>query len=316
MLQEGTKATQFVDGGWALYSVENGEPVVRNIPEDNTGLVEAVNQAGGQATDEQEAIQHTITSNNLLILDREIEDIATNGLVFHIDPKSRSSYPGFGDIVYSMTDRASGNAELYGAQVDLEGSIVFRGQGERDGNPSGDYIELPGADTTTDPHQKPEGVTYNIWMVFDDNQPVGHSIMYGSGTKNHLEWRGSVTGGSWRTEARLDNGYSFGASGESSYGHHQIGEWFNLCLVFDNQGQRPVSWYINGQKFFEKPMTLGDRPGDEHFRPVYFGRATGSTSYLYSQSFLGRLGIFSIYNRALTQQEINQNYTAYENRFL
>jgi len=201
--------------------------------------------------------------------------------------------------------------------LDANGNLVFEGQGERDGSPLGDYISLDTNATTTSPSGKPDGVTYNVWMVFDANQAQGHGIFVGSGTINHIEWRGTVTGGYWRTEARLQNGYSFGGGNGSPYGYHTLGEWFNLSIVFANdEVDRPVRWYMNGELFHTNDMTGGNNPTTEYFIPSRFGSATGSSSYLYAQSFYGRLGNLTVYDRTLTAKEVKQNYNAFKSRFV
>jgi hypothetical protein len=234
-----------------------------------------------------------------------------------LDPGNSKSYPGTGTIIFDLSGNER-NSTSNGASLDLDGNLVFEGQGERDGSPLGDYISLDTNATTTSPSVKPDGVTYSTWMVFDANQPQGHGIFVGSGTINHLEWRGTITGGSgWRTEAKTQNGYSFGGGGESNYGYHSIGKWFNLSLVFANdEVNRPVRWYMDGELFHTGNMTGGNNPSGEYFIPSRFGSATGSSNFLYAQSFYGRLGNLTVYDRTLTETEVKRNYNAFKSRFV
>lgn len=243
-------------------------------------------------------------------------NIVQDTMALHLDPGNSKSYPGTGTTIYDLSGN-SRNSTSIGASVDSDGNLVFEGQGERDGDPTGDYITLNTDATTTSPSVKIDGVTYNVWMVFDQNQVQGHGIFVGSGTINHIEWRGSVTTGYWRTEARLQNGYSFGASTTSTYGYHSLGEWFNLSIVFANdESGRPARWYMNGEEFYSRSMELGTNPTTEYFIPSTFGKSTGSATYLYAQSFYGRLGNLTIYDRTLTSSEIKRNYNAFKSRFV
>lgn len=243
-------------------------------------------------------------------------DIVKDDLALYLDAQNPDSYPGSGTTWYDLSGN-SRNSTIVGATFQSnEGCFSFAGQGERDGSPAGDYVTINTDATTTSPSVKPNGCTYHWWMRFDANQPQGHAILHGSGTINHLEWRNSVDTGNWRTEARLQNGYSFGANA-SSYGRHTIGEWFSITLVFANdEVNRPVRWYKDSQLFHTGNMTNGSNPSTEYFIPSSFGRATGSSSYLYSQSFYGRMSSFIIYDRTLTDAEISKNYNAQRARYI
>jgi len=243
-------------------------------------------------------------------------NIIQDEIALMLDPGNSKSYPGSGTTIVDLSGNERNSTLQEGAYIDSNRHIVFEGTGERDSAPIGEHITLNTAATTTSPSLKPNGVTYNVWMVFDGNQPRGHGIFIGRTTRNHMEWRGSVGSGYWRTEARQQNGYSFGASGEDSYGHHKIGKWFNLTLVFDNvTATRPVKWYHNGSLFHTNDMTSGNNPSTEYFVPSTFGRSTGTNRYKYVQSLLGRMGFLVVYDKALTEAEIKQNYNATKSRF-
>jgi len=204
-----------------------------------------------------------------------------DGLVLWLDAFNAASYPESGDTWYDISGNEK-DSDLIGPIYDEEGNFQFRGQGERDGNPTGDYVSLDEATLSTNPTTKPDGVTYQWWMKFDGDQPNGHAILRGSGTINHLEWRGDTTTGYWRTEAKKQNGYSFGGGSDSN----EIGDWFNMALVFaNNETDRPVRWYKNGELFHTGNMTEGTYPDEEYFSPTSFGRSTGNSSYYYVQSF-------------------------------
>ena len=114
------------------------------------------------------------------------------------------------------------------------------------------------------------------------------------------------------------NGYSFSGTAGSSGGDggHSTNEWFQLVLVFaNNETNRPVRWYRDGQQFGLGNMTSGNNPTTEYFRPNSFGRATGTTDYLYSNSFLGNLTILRMYDRTLTDAEIRRNFIAHRSKF-
>jgi hypothetical protein len=236
--------------------------------------------------------------------------IVEDGLVVYLDAANEKSYPGTGTTWFDLMGNY--NSTIYGAVYDSSGNFEFRGNGDRDSDPIGDYISLNTTATTTNPTTKTNGVTYNWWMRFDGNQPTGHGIFVGSTTINHLEWRGSVESGNWRTEAVLQNGYSFGGGSQSN----QLNNWINMCIVFaNNEVGRPVRWYRNGILFHTGSMSNGNNPTTEYFQPNKFGSATGNASFPYVESFLGRLSQLKIYNKSLSLQEIVNNYEAFRGRY-
>lgn len=182
-------------------------------------------------------------------------------------------------------------------------TVYFRGQGERDGSPTGDYIAIPSGDCTTNPAVRPDGVTYSWWQNADDLNR--RSLFFGSGTINHIEQNPP----GFRTEARLRNGHSFGASGANQV----AGVWENYAIVFDNITKR-ARWYKNGVLFHDGNLTNANGQHD-YFEPNSIGRATGSSNYLYAPSWKGYFDCFYVYDGRLTEEQIKKVYHANKSFF-
>lgn len=316
-----TSATGFYNsldppaGGYCIYQDKpSGGPSI-GVCNNDSELIAAINKmSGNNYSLVGEALNYAASTPSIFVDDGQAPTpIIADGLDLLLDSKMRQCYPGTGTTLYDLSGKGR-SCSLSGTTVNSSREFVFAGQGERDGSPTGDYIALDTAATTTSPATKTNGVTYQWWMRFDANQPNGHGIFFGSGTINHLEWRGTSTAGSWRTEAVTQNGYSFGAS--NPYGGDALNTWFNMAIVFANdEAGRPVRWYHNGSLFHTGSMTGGNNPSGEYFLPASFGRATGSAAYLYAQSFYGRLGMLAIYDRSLSAAEILQNYNNTNGRY-
>lgn len=196
-----------------------------------------------------------------------------------------------------------------------DGSFSFGGQGDRDGDPTGDYITLPTSLTSTSPTVKSNGCTYSWWSRIAAAQPFGQCILFGAGTIAHIEFKNEgTTSPYFRTEAAVENGYSFGTG--TIPGGSLVGRWANFTIVFaNNEAGRPVRWYHNGELFHTGSMTGGTSPATEYFYFSGIGRATGDATYLYSNSFYGEIPVFQIYNSALTEQEVMHNFNALRGRF-
>lgn len=220
----------------------------------------------------------------------------------------------------TVVDPISGyNATLQANTQVVDGVFRFDGIGERDGSPTGSYLSLNTTAMTTYPTDKPNGVTYQWWMKFAGEQPYGHSILFGIGTINHFEIRGSLASAYVRTEARRQNGKTFGNG--TFPGGFEAGRWYNIAMSFDNAGgsttssTRSCSWYKDGELFQTRLINDGTY-GDEYFIPNAFGRATGSSAYLYANSFYGDMAQFLVYDRNLSATEIKRNMNATRPRFL
>jgi hypothetical protein len=236
--------------------------------------------------------------------------IVTDSITCYLDAANPKSYPGSGTTIYDLTKNNRNSTIIGSVAFSTNGYFNFDGTGERDGSPTGSYISLNTAATTTNPSSKTNGVTYQWWMKINEDQPQGHGLFVGSGTINHLEWRGTSTAGSFRTEAVLTNGKSFGASGPPG-GLDKL-YWHNIAIVFANdESGGPVRWYRNGELFYTGSMF---NRADQYFQPTSFGKSTGSASYLYAQSFYGSASSWLFYDRKLTETEIKKNFQATRGR--
>lgn len=237
-------------------------------------------------------------------------DIVKDGLEFAIDAAAPRSYPGSGTSVYDLTKNQTATT-LSGTTVS-NGHFSLAGQGETDGNPLGDYIQIPNSGITqVQTHDA--GIAYEIWV--NPNVDSRRSLFFGSGTIRHVELYCGSSGGSVRTEAALQNGYSFGASAPT--GGWPKDTWSMLNIVWDPDGAtRAVKWYKNGTLFHTHANFYSGTGGtSEDFYFTEIGRATGTSAYLYARSWSGLLNGFKVYGRTLTADEVAQNYHAQKTRY-
>lgn len=236
--------------------------------------------------------------------------IITNGLVLYLDASNVRSYPGTGTNCFDLSKNEN-NGTLVG--VTHNSSVFnFAGSGDRDGDPTGEYISVNDAITST--QQYNQGCTYSWWGRISAAQPNGQCILFGAASINHIEFKNEGSASPYfRTEARLQNGYSFGTG--TIPGGSLVGRWINFTIVFANMElNRPVRWYANGDLFHTGSLDSGTYPGTEYFSFGAIGRATGTADFLYSNSYKGDLSIFKIYSRALTESEVIHNYITLKER--
>lgn len=190
-----------------------------------------------------------------------------------------------------------------------DNTFKFDGTGTVDGVVPGSNILID--ETLTNTNNYPNGCTYLFWLNVDIDSPDRMSLLWGRGTIEHIEVFTSSK--YFRTEAATQNGYSFGSS---TFPYDIRGVWAQFAIVFANaEENRPVRWYQNGEIFHTGSLDNGTNPGGEYFSFSRIGRSTGSTSYTYATSFKGQLPVFQVYNRALTESEVKQNFEALRGRY-
>jgi len=238
--------------------------------------------------------------------------IVTDGLMLCLDAGDLNSYPGSGTDCYDLSGNVNnGSLSVESIGTTTSGSMSFTGTGDITGTPPGDYIIIPQEITRVQNY--PNGVTYNIWINPDVNER--RALLWGSGTMRHMEVYCGSAGGSFRTEAALQNGYSFGANAPSD--GVPINTWTNITVVWaPHDTIRPVYWYKNGILFYTHPNFHSGTGGEsEDFYFTGIGRATGSVTYTYAKSWSGKIDCFKIYNKSLSESEILQNYNSQKGRF-
>ena len=239
-------------------------------------------------------------------------NIVTEGLIMALDAASPRCVTATAPVL-ELADitRVNTGISAIGTTVGGNGHFYFRGQGETDGSPTGDYIEVPTAPTQVQAHD--QGITYEIWLNPDANRRM--ALFWGSGTIRHVEAYAGTAGGQFRTEASVQNGYSFGASAPP--GGIPLNTWSMLNIAWGPEGStREVKWYWNGELFYTHSNFYSGTAGTgEDFYFSGLGRATGSSAYLYATSWSGFLNGLKIYSKTLSATEIAQNFEAQRFRY-
>lgn len=213
------------------------------------------------------------------------QGIVTNGLVLHLDAANRKSYTSGSTTWTDLSSNANTGTLTNGPTFnsDNQGSIVFDG--------SNDYIALSKVTSfgSATPH------TYSAWIrVTNFGGPYRWIIDNGSSNQGS-----SLV----LTNTKLTYFFGGGTSLVSSNSDLVANTWYNVTVVYSSLAS---SFYINGT--FDSTKAAGS-----------FNAATISGSvgiWLTANSpFSGRIAIAKIYNRALSPQEVAQNYNALKTRF-
>jgi hypothetical protein len=222
--------------------------------------------------------------------------IVTNGLILALDAANTKSYPGSGTI---WTD-ISGN----GYKGTLNGGITYSSTGGSAlvfgaVNTTTDYVSLSSAPVVT------SAMSIEVWGKFN-TYPGGAGSYNIVGEKNsifRLMYGGSSF--SWAMATTNNAWYSTGTT--LSINGITIGNWNQVTIVYNGTN---ILGYLNGTY---RSITSAAISGNV-ISPVsfYIGQSDAATGLSYAA---GSIASVKLYNRALSANEINQNFNAYRGRY-
>jgi hypothetical protein len=231
--------------------------------------------------------------------------IVTDGLVLHLDAANPKSYIGSGTTWNDISGRRNNGTLVNGPTFDSGngGSIVFDGVD--------DYVTNIG-NTSTFSFINSLGIfTINAWVRLEN--PLSTSAHYIMGNNSTtLGERGfniGFTGTSGRIRFTITRGSSvLGATIILQFDNYFTNNLWNYVTITGNGNTCQV--YRNGIPF-QTPQNLGTFTSGDAQRVLAVGRVNNTTNTYWQ----GNITQTTIYNRALTQQEILQNYNATKSRF-
>ena len=278
--------------GYTIYEnkVANG-PSIR-VPSSSAVLIDYANRlySGSSITTEAGALTYFNSLNTVICVNRDYEEIVTSGLTINLDAGFTPSYPKSGTSWTNLSFSGNNGSLVNGPTFNSAngGTIVFDGVD--------DYCDISTSKLTSS-------------LI-----TITGFIKWVAGTGGMFF--GFTTYDVWTQAGNL--GYNVGAS--DVYGISSatvtslglIGNWAHYTFVMTSTGSIPTNnkIYINGnlQTLSQRLGTTGNSPG--------FGSTLRLASWN-SVGFYGNLqyGNLQVYNRALTQTEITQNYNAQKSRY-
>jgi hypothetical protein len=288
-------------GGYVIYRFPSGagSPNVYVAQNDT----ELINLAGrSNATTVAQAISHINGLSNTIIIDRNYENIVTDGLVLCLDAGTLMSYLRNGttwrDISGNNFSAVLNNGPTFNS--DGGGCIILDG--------SNDNVDIGDSNLFTNPN----GFTVSVWFkpssyiaaqLLDKYQASGYEFVFGTFNNGNLY-------------AWVYDNNTFGYRGRilsSISSFVSLNTWGYFTYTYDGQGlSSSGKIYINGTERVTSDFSGGlFNTISNTSTSLNIGRYNpglgGPTN--------GRFGIVKLYNRALTASEILQNYNAQKARF-
>ena len=232
------------------------------------------------------------------------QPIVTDGLVFAVDAANYQSYPGSGTTWGDMVEGNDGTL-INGPTFDSGngGSIVFDG--------SDDYVD------------------FNDLDIFDFTSSSEFTFSFWFKTDTTLDNENTILTLCDKSTSNQNPGFAFWLRGSSTYkgivfrvrrteGLFDIIPTNNLSSLVSNNKYHNVSiTYIDSEFIlYLDSESVGELYGSPTFdftntTPFKIGGTSTGTQFNYG----GNISFGNIYNRALTAQEVSQNYNALKSRF-
>ena len=210
-------------------------------------------------------------------------NIVTDGLTFAVDAGSERSYPGSGTTTTNIINGASGTLTNGVTYQSINGGVF-------DFDGTDDYIAMSRAISTAN---------YSAEFVFKADVNT-------TGTEH---WLGSQYPGTGRVifDLYTDNTLRNFCSGTAITGSTVIvaGNWYHAVFTRNSSGVAHI--YLNGVQDATGTISTAT--------PVNAPFNIAGTTILTGRWVNGKIPFCRIYNKALTQAEVTQNYNAQKSRF-
>ena len=231
--------------------------------------------------------------------------IIDNNLILYLDAANSKSYSGVGttitDLSRTFNNGSSSFFPTYNS-VDGGGSLVFDGINSR--------IQTLTSPTLTNQ------ITFEVWFktlnVANSQPPPGFGVGFLGGSENRYRMIVTTTNVNWVCATVNNSWYSTGTHEANINFQSSSGVWFQVVGVYN--GTRNIVYLNGGSSVNINPNTIsGNIISSTQFGIGYpVGFVPGGNTI---NAFNGSIGLVRIYNRALSQSEILQNYNANKSRF-
>jgi hypothetical protein len=293
-------------GGYTIYlNKANNGPSTYTVTSD-AQLISLTNTiAGASYTTVTQCLTYYAGQTDKMIFNIDYPPIVTNGLTNCLDVTNVLSYPNTGNFWYDLSgNENTGNLNIGSPTYTTFGgkrTIRFSNQGKNVYAPPYDGYVLssnPGISASS------SSFTFEAWFYQLSADAGGSVILSNAGGCDGYRWGPNGTYTYWLLGNSDCSQYSEGGVGVAT---SFIGRWVQMVGIFDRAntlggGARFYS-YVNGS--LEGSVAT--------YTPTIQLSAPGMIACC--GAFDGYLSVVRVYNRALTQTEITQNWNAQKSYF-
>ena len=236
-------------------------------------------------------------------------NIVTQGLVLNLDAAKTDSYPGTGTTWRDLSGFNNNGTLTNGPTFSGPGkqaSIVFDGVD--------DYI-INNTLTLLITNQ----LTLSVWFYATDTSVDNFIISSENSTSSNSRFvlfqdKVAFISGRVNTYTFIpgNNNVTGNIRMEFASNSEVLNQWVNITCTFIANSATGIRGYKNGIEDPNSPVNASTVAPLSSTDPLYIGLRNPATDQRF---FDGRIGIVQIYNRALSAQEVLQNYNATKGRF-
>jgi hypothetical protein len=275
-------------GGYVVYAnkASNGPSIM--VPPDDTALVGVARSFGASSsvTTAAGALNYFASQSDMMVVNKNYNNIVTSGLVLNVDASFVASYPVSGTSWYDISGSGNTGTLVNGPTFNTNGWINFDGTNDQVNIPNNSTLQIT----------RDQTLEFIVYPERRDRRQNWYNKSYGG--------EGTIT---YETGGTMN--YFWGTAGSNNQPYQGVGSgselatlnrWYHVVLVRElSTPTKTVKWYINGS--LNRTVTAS------------YTAATASSSQItlgngYTNPFLGRLPVTRQYNIALSSSQVLQNY--------
>lgn len=219
-------------------------------------------------------------------------DVIEDGLVLYLDASDSSSYPRSGTSWYDFLNTSNSGALQTGSDFSSvnKGAITFNG--------TSGYVSYGNKALNTNT------ITISFWVLFD--------VLASGSYYSIFSFGGFISQGFVFQRSGASNKFRFAWNGTDYYdsaSFTETGTWNHISVVV-NSGV-PEYLYINGQQYGFTRSYGSSSFSINSTKTIEIGRRTDTVN----QYVNGKIASVSLYNRALSENEIIRNYRSTMGKF-
>ena len=228
------------------------------------------------------------------------ENIVTNGLVLHIDPSKNTSYPGTGNTIYDLSGSGNTGTLTNGPVLSSSNGGVIVLDGTNDYVTIGDKLDLGLGN-----------YTFSCW--FKLNSVSGYQCIFSKSIADYATNRYALYIDNNKLKSFMQGDLSSGDVDFSSALTLTTNTWYHITSVYDRSGT--LKLYVNGILDSSQAISQWQNVNIQTSYTFKIGAyaSPGDAPTFFTN---GNITSFTAYNKALSAQEVSQNYNATKNRFV
>lgn len=285
------------EGGYVITTLNGSNLPEYRVAHNDNELIPIANNLGGNVSTIAAAKSYLAGRNNTWLINSTVNLTVTDGLIFHVDARSLSSYPTTGNNWYDLSPSQNNSTYYYNnSNIIYEDSTKSMYRGVRnvqaDHYRSGTTVNLDG-DFTMIVLAKVEQCHNRTANGLLTNHSHAHKTGAGITVKTITD------NDDFRISCNTGNGSN--RTYHTYYGTSNIKDkWSHLMVHYSGN---VLSLWVNGVKEYTRTYSMASRAD-------YIDLFNWSTTYNYSANYRPKCKIQygQVYDKALSSDEINTSY--------